>query len=156
MGAARVDSFSATRLREIRLSRRLSQTGLAAAIPGWRKSDVWRYEHGVRAPSARALHLLAGALDVIPSALTSVDTGPTLTDLRQVAGLTRAEASAASGLTVQQLATLECGRGRITDHAAALAAAFQATSADVLAAHARPTPARRTSARSRTTTPTPP
>lgn len=138
VGSARVNSFSAERLRAARRAAGFTQAGLARKLAGgaWR-TDIWRYEHGLRWPSPRTLARLAAALGVAPIDLTTAADAPTLADLRQVAGLTQAETAARIGLTVDQWATLEHGRGRIDTCAAGAATALRVGLDVVRAAHER-------------------
>lgn len=138
MGSARVNSFSSQRLQAARRAAGLTQADLARALgPGTWRTDIWRYEHNLRWPSPRTLARLAAALNVASLDLTTAAEAPTVADLRQLAGLTQAETATGLGITVDQWATLEHGRGRIDVHAAAVAAAFDVTPDTVRAAHER-------------------
>lgn len=136
MGSARVNSFAPRRLRDARETKGLSQSQLAELL-GLRNTDVWRWENKIRRPSPDALRRLAEAVGVAPVDLTDAADEPTLADLRQIAGLTQANAGRALGLSTDQWALLEHGRGDIGQHAAATALLLHVQQEAVVAAHGR-------------------
>jgi transcriptional regulator with XRE-family HTH domain len=118
VGAARVDSFSGPRLRAAREHAGLTQVAFAGRLGGrTQKQTVWRWENGLRKPSPETLRDMAAVLGVHPLDLTDAAAAPTLAVLRQVAGLTQDQASTGLGLSVDQWALLEHGRGQIEPYA---------------------------------------
>jgi transcriptional regulator with XRE-family HTH domain len=138
VGAARVNSFSGPRLRAAREHAGLTQVALAARLGGrTQKQTVWRWENGLRKPSPETLRDMAAVLGVHPIDLTDAGAAPTLAVLRQVAGLTQDQAGAGVGLSVDQWALLEHGRGQIEPFAEFASRMLGVPAAAVVDAHRR-------------------
>lgn len=127
--------FRGARLRELREGRAWTQEQLAVRV-GVFPTMIGKWERQAVTPEPGSVRQLAKVLEVAPQEFSdlSPDEG-TFTDLRVWAGLTRADAAAAAGVSERKLFLLEHLTQRpSSDVAARLAGVYDVTVEQLLAA----------------------
>lgn len=125
--------FRGDRLRELREQRNWTQEHLAVRVQVF-PTMIGKWERGAVVPEPGSVRRLAAVLEVQPQQFTDLQPADaTFTDLRTWAGLTRAEAAAAAGLSERKLFLLEHLTQRPSDDVARrLAGVYGVTPAELL------------------------
>ena len=131
--------FDPGRLRSARAAASLTRGALAAAA-NVHEDELKKWETGRRVPQVDTVAALARALNISPLALLDrgADQALTLQQLRTVAGLSQQRTAELSGLLRTTYSQIERGETVTLSEpdAAAIGRAFEADTAEVLAAHA--------------------